>query len=70
MKDTIHPKYMDATIRCSCGQEFQTRSTKPAMHLDVCSVCHPFYSGESRIIDTAGRVERFHQKYGTKKADA
>lgn len=63
MKDTIHPKYMDATIRCSCGQEFQTRSTKPAMHLDVCSVCHPFYSGESRIIDTAGRVERFNRRY-------
>jgi large subunit ribosomal protein L31 len=63
MKDSIHPKYMDATIRCSCGQEFQTRSTKPAMHLDVCSVCHPFYSGESRIIDTAGRVERFNRRY-------
>ena len=63
MKDTIHPKYMEATIRCSCGAEFQTRSTKPAMHLDVCSVCHPFYTGESRIIDTAGRVERFNRRY-------
>ena len=63
MKDTIHPKYMDATIRCSCGSDFQTRSTKPAMHLDVCSVCHPFYTGESRIIDTAGRVERFNRRY-------
>ena len=63
MKTDIHPKYETATIRCTCGAEFQTRSTRPAMHLDVCSACHPFFTGDQRIIDTAGRVERFNRRY-------
>ncbi len=63
MKDKIHPTYQEATIHCSCGSEIKTRSTRTAMHLDVCSVCHPFYSGEQRIVDTAGRVERFNRRY-------
>jgi len=63
MKDKIHPKYEAATIHCSCGRDILTRSTRPAMHLDVCSECHPFFTGEQRIIDTAGRVERFNRRY-------
>ena len=63
MKTGIHPEYAEATIRCSCGNEWTTRSTKPSMHVDVCDVCHPFYTGEQRIVDTAGRVERFNRRY-------
>lgn len=63
MKASIHPKYEEATIHCACGSDFTTRSTRATMHLDVCSVCHPFYTGEQRIIDTAGRVERFNRRY-------
>lgn len=63
MKAEIHPEYVDALIRCSCGNEIQTRSTKADMHVDVCSNCHPFYTGEQRIVDTAGRVERFRRRY-------
>jgi large subunit ribosomal protein L31 len=63
MKEAIHPKYAEASVRCSCGNEFKTRSTKPSMHVDVCNVCHPFYTGEQRIVDTAGRVERFNRRY-------
>jgi large subunit ribosomal protein L31 len=63
VKEAIHPKYETANIRCSCGNEFTTRSTRQAMHVDVCNVCHPFYTGEQRIVDTAGRVERFNRRY-------
>ena len=63
MKSAIHPTYEEATIRCSCGNQWTTRSTKPAMHVDVCNVCHPFYTGEQRIVDTAGRVERFNRRF-------
>jgi large subunit ribosomal protein L31 len=64
MKPQIHPKYVEATIRCSCGNEIHTRSTRATgMHLDVCNVCHPFYTGEQRIVDTAGRVERFNRRF-------
>ncbi|MBI5947791.1 MAG: 50S ribosomal protein L31 [Chloroflexi bacterium] len=63
MKATIHPKYEEATIHCSCGRDILTRSTRKTMHLDVCSECHPFFTGEQRIVDTAGRVERFNRRY-------
>ena len=63
MKAEIHPQYVDAVIRCACGNEIHTRSTKAEMHLDVCSACHPFFTGEQRIVDTAGRVERFRRRY-------
>ncbi|MBE0609214.1 MAG: 50S ribosomal protein L31 [Dehalococcoidia bacterium] len=63
MKPGIHPNYQEATITCSCGNVFKTRSTKTAMHLDVCSACHPFFTGEQRIVDTAGRVERFNRRF-------
>ncbi len=63
MKAGLHPNYQEATIHCSCGNEIKTRSTKTAMHLDVCNMCHPFLTGEQRIIDTAGRVERFNRRF-------
>ena len=67
MKQGIHPKYEEATIRCTCGNEIHTRSTRrDGMHLDVCNVCHPFFTGEQRIVDTAGRVERFNRRYARK----
>lgn len=67
MKPDIHPSYQEITVSCSCGNVFQTRSTmgKP-LNIEVCSVCHPFYTGKQKIVDTAGRVEKFRQKYGKK----
>ena len=63
MKTEIHPDYVDAIITCSCGTRIETRATKEQMHIDVCSECHPFFTGEQRIVDTAGRVERFQRRY-------
>ena len=62
MKANIHPKYVETTVICSCGNTFQTRSTRPELRTDLCSVCHPFYTGEQRIVDTAGQVERFTRR--------
>jgi large subunit ribosomal protein L31 len=66
MKPDIHPTYSEITVTCSCGNTFTTRSTlgKPNLHLDVCSACHPFYTGKQKIVDTAGRVDKFRRKYG------
>jgi large subunit ribosomal protein L31 len=61
MKEGIHPQYQDATVQCACGNRFTTRSTKAELRLDVCSNCHPFFSGEQRLVDTGGRVERFRR---------
>ena len=63
MKQDIHPDYTLATVHCACGNTFQTRSTQEDIHLDVCSVCHPFFTGKQRLMDTAGRVERFRRKW-------
>ncbi len=63
MKAAIHPDYVDAIITCSCGNRIETRATREQMHIDVCSECHPFFTGEQRIVDTAGRVERFQRRY-------
>ncbi len=63
MKPDIHPTYATAKIICACGNTFETRSTKDEIHLDICSACHPFYTGKQKLVDTAGRVERFRQKY-------
>ncbi|MEE8422491.1 MAG: 50S ribosomal protein L31 [Dehalococcoidia bacterium] len=63
MKEKIHPEYVDAVISCACGNSWETRSTEAAMHVEVCSNCHPFFTGEQRIVDTAGRVERFRRRY-------
>ncbi len=75
MKADIHPAYHTATAKCACGHTFQTRSTIAEIHTDVCSNCHPFFTGKQRMIDTAGRVERFRQKFAkkgekTEKAEA
>ena len=63
MREKIHPRYVEATIICACGNTWQTRSTKETVHLDICSRCHPYFTGEQRIVDTAGRVERFRKRY-------
>jgi large subunit ribosomal protein L31 len=69
MKEKIHPKYFsDAQVSCSCGETFTTGSTKKTIKVEVCSKCHPFFTGERRMMDTGGQVERFKQRY-TKKAD-
>ncbi len=63
MKPDIHPEYNSATISCACGAVYQTRSTRGSFSVDVCGQCHPFYTGKQKIVDTAGRVERFRKKY-------
>jgi len=63
MKSGIHPNYVEATVTCACGNTFQVGSTKPVLKVDVCSKCHPFYTGQQRILDTAGRVERFRRRF-------
>jgi len=66
MKEGIHPAYADVTVRCDCGNSFETRSTTcEEIHTEICSACHPFYTGKQKLIDTAGRIERFRRKYGT-----
>jgi len=63
MKDGIHPKYQDATVTCGCGNSFETRSTKPKIMVEVCSKCHPFYTGTVKFLDAAGRVDKFNKKF-------
>jgi large subunit ribosomal protein L31 len=63
MKADIHPRYELVTVHCACGNTFQTRSTLPAIHVEICSACHPFFTGKQKLVDTAGRVERFRQRY-------
>ncbi len=65
MKPGIHPNYIEALVTCACGNTWTTRSTKPALRTDLCSTCHPFFTGEQRIVDTAGQVERFMNKIGS-----
>lgn len=65
MKKDIHPEYMDCTVRCSCGNEFVTKSTKPELRIDICNMCHPFYTGTQKLIDTGGRVQRFADRFGS-----
>jgi len=64
MKPDIHPEYMDATVTCACGESFQTRSTRPEIKVEICSQCHPFFTGTQKIVDTEGRVEKFIRRYG------
>ena len=63
MKLKIHPKYMEVTVSCACGETFKTRSTKKEIRLEICSKCHPFFTCKQKLVDTAGRVERFRRKY-------
>jgi large subunit ribosomal protein L31 len=67
MKEGIHPKYMECTVTCGCGETFKTRSTKPQIMVEICSKCHPFYTGKQKLMDTAGRVEKFERKYRRKE---
>jgi large subunit ribosomal protein L31 len=62
MKADIHPEYVVAHVRCSCGNEFTTRATKSELHVEICSECHPFYTGKQKLVDTGGRVERFRRR--------
>ena len=64
MKADIHPPYVDCTITCACGEVVHTRSTRPQIRVEICSKCHPFYTGKQKLVDTAGRVEKFQKKYG------
>ena len=63
MKEKIHPEYHDVTVTCACGETFHTRSTRKSLRLEICSKCHPFFTGKQKLIDTAGRVERFRRRY-------
>jgi large subunit ribosomal protein L31 len=64
MKAGIHPNYVVTTVKCSCGNTFSTRSTKGDMHVELCSECHPFYTGKQKLVDTGGRIDRFERRYG------
>lgn len=64
MKSNIHPKYQTSNVHCACGNTFVTRSTRPRITVDICSACHPYFTGKQKFVDTAGRVERFSKKFG------
>ncbi len=67
MKPGIHPEYNEITVTCACGETFKTRSTRKGdLHIEICSACHPFFTGKQKLIDTAGRVDRFNRRYGKK----
>ena len=68
MKEGIHPKYETATVRCACGSTFETRSTQPEIKVEICSSCHGFFTGKQKLVDSAGRVEKFQKKYSGKKS--
>jgi large subunit ribosomal protein L31 len=68
MKEGIHPNYQTATVVCACGNRFETRSTRAEIHVEICSACHPLFTGKQKIIDSEGRVERFRRRYGIKDA--
>lgn len=67
MKEGIHPNYETAKVRCACGNEFETRSTKKEIRVDICSKCHPFFTGKQKLVDTGGRVDRFNKRFGLNK---
>lgn len=67
MKSGIHPEYAETTIRCACGNEIKTRATKKDIRVEICSNCHPLFTGKQKLVDTEGRVERFMKKYGNKR---
>ena len=69
MKADIHPDYVVANVHCSCGNTFTTRSTKSELRVEICSNCHPFYTGKQKLVDTGGRVERFQRRYAKQQAD-
>src|SRR5579872_3863770 len=70
VKEGIHPKYYDIEARCACGATWKTRSTKQELHLEICSSCHPFFTGKQKLLDTEGRVERFTKKFGAQTSES
>ena len=70
MKASLHPNYIDASVKCSCGNTFTTRSTKPALSVELCNECHPFFTGKQKLVDTGGRVDRFNRRYGSRDKKA
>src|SRR5258708_35117212 len=70
VREGIHPKYHEVEVRCACGATWKTRSTKPELHLEICSNCHPFFTGRQKLIDTEGRVERFTKKFGAQTSES
>jgi len=64
MKKEIHPSYQETTIRCACGAEYKTKSTKQDLHVEICSSCHPFFTGKQKFVDSGGRIKKFQDKYG------
>lgn len=66
MKQGIHPEYVESKVTCACGNTFTTRSVKPAINVEICSACHPFFTGKQKFVDSEGRVDRFNRKYGKK----
>jgi large subunit ribosomal protein L31 len=69
VKPAIHPEYHDVTVHCACGATWKTRSTRKDLHLEICSNCHPFFTGRQKLIDTEGRVERFTKKFGAQTSE-
>ena len=67
MKEGIHPEYKETTVKCACGAEYKTRSTKENIRVDICSICHPFFTGKQKLVDTGGRVDRFKKRYNLDK---
>jgi large subunit ribosomal protein L31 len=70
MKADIHPDYVESKVVCSCGATFPTHSTVPSLHVELCSECHPFYTGKQKLVDTGGRIDRFERRYGKRKKSA
>ena len=70
MKEAIHPKYFDVEARCACGATWSTKSTKQELHLEICSSCHPFFTGKQKLLDTEGRIERFNKKFGVQTSES
>lgn len=68
MKQDIHPKYGKSVVKCACGNTFETGSIKPELKVEICSACHPFFTGKQKLVDTGGRVERFNRKYSKREA--
>ncbi|MDQ2085132.1 50S ribosomal protein L31 [Herbivorax sp. ANBcel31] len=69
MKEAIHPKYSETTIKCACGATYETGSTRKDVHVEICSNCHPFYTGKQKLVDTGGRVDKFNKRFGIKNKD-
>jgi large subunit ribosomal protein L31 len=67
MREGIHPDYKTVTVKCACGETFETKSTRDAINVEICSKCHPFYTGKQKLVDTGGRVEKFRKKFGMDK---